>query len=651
MKTQNQIKLSQRPVLFENVRFTGGFWEKRLKLVTEKVLPYQWDALNDNIPGAEPSHTIENFRIAAGESNGKFHGMVFQDSDIAKWIEAASYSLQNYPDPELEANIDRVIDLMERAQQEDGYLNTYFTVAKPEERWTDFTFGHELYCAGHLIEAAVAYFNTTRKRKFLDMMCAYCDYIYKLMGPEPHQMNVYCGHEEIELALMKLYHLTGKEEYLKLTEYFIKERGNQPSFLKDEPTFGGEFKDKWFDLDYHQALEPVKQQTAAEGHSVRAMYLYTAMADLAIETGDIELQESLNRLWDNVTLQRMYITGGLGSQGHAERFTFDYDLPNDTAYTETCAAIGLIFWASRMLLLDTDSKYADVMERALYNGVLSGISLDGTKYFYVNPLEVNPQATANRYDLQHVKSERVPWFGCACCPPNIARLISSIGSYFYTQDDQRIYFHLYAANQTNLVLSDKPVGLDIKTDYPWDGDVNITLSLQETFEFDLAFRIPDWCESTVIRVNKEEAVYRLEKGYAVVRRDWKNEDEIAIEFSMNIQFIEANPKVRENAGKVTIQRGPLVYCIEETDNGSELADVTITDETGFSTEYDDSILDGVIVIKGQGVRSDTSTWSKQLYRPVQNSKKPIDLKAVPYFLWGNRSPGEMLVWVRYTDFK
>jgi len=628
---------------------TSPFWEERIKLMAEKVIPYQWDALNDNIAGAEPSHAIENIRIAAGESKEPFHGMLFQDSDVAKWIEAASYSLVHYPNQELENKIDEVIRLIGRAQQEDGYLNTYYTVVCPEKRWTNFAFGHELYCAGHLIEAAVAHFNATGKKSLLDILCRYADHIDSVMGPEENKMKVYCGHEEIELALVRLYHTTKEARYLKLAEYFIDERGEQPCFLENEATYGSDLnKSRWSRLDYHQAHKPVREQTEAEGHAVRAMYLYTAMADISLETGDKTLKAALEKLYHNTRQKRMYITGGLGSQGHAERFTFDYDLPNDTAYTETCAGIGFVFWMQRMLLLDINSKYADDMERVLYNGILSGISLDGTRYFYVNPLEVLPEAVEKRFDFDHVKAQRVQWFGCACCPPNIARLISSIGQYIYTVGDDTIYTQLYIGGESQINLKDKKVSLIQTTNYPWEGHVKIQVNTEIKETLTLALRIPDWCGLYQVSINGNDStdlLYR-ENGYVLIKKIWAEEEIIEIEFDMPVQLIQANPKVRENAGKIAITRGPLVYCIEETDNGSNLSALSIALDNKFNIEYDKNLLGGAVSIKLDGYRIDEKVLGDELYRSAVDSDAPAQIVAVPYSMWGNRDSGEMSVWIR-----
>ncbi|RUS43825.1 glycoside hydrolase family 127 protein [Cohnella sp. AR92] len=633
-----------------NVRLIDQFWQPKVRRTVQETIPYQWKALNDEIEGAEPSHAVENFRISAGEQTGTFYGMVFQDSDVAKWVEAAAHSLRHDPNPRLEAVVDAVVDLMGRAQKPDGYLNTYYSVAAPDRRWKDFSFGHELYCAGHLIEAAVAYYESTGKRKFLDVMCRYADYIDRIMGPQSGQIQAYCGHEEIELALVKLHRATKEQRYLDLSRHFIEERGKQPSFLKEDAGFGGPSKDRWFDLDYHQAHAPVREQETAEGHSVRAMYLYAAMADLALAYADETLTEALRKLWDHVTTKRMYITGGIGSQGHAERFTVDYDLPNDTAYTETCASIGLVMWASRMLRLEQDGRYGDVMERVLYNGVLSGISLDGTRYFYVNPLEVHPAVAHYRYDMQHVKTERVPWFGCACCPPNIARLLTSLDTYFFTQNGTEIAMHLYASNESAFHVQGRELNLRTETRYPWNGEIRIRLRTADPIDCALSFRIPSWCRNPSMTVNGEalplEAIVR--NGYARISRKWSDGDDIKLDLPMVVERIESNPKVHENAGKIALQYGPLVYCLEEEDNGPELTDIRLPADSELSAAYREDVLGGIVVLSGEGLRSEPD-WEGELYRPVMRKRTSVPISAVPYAYWGNRTPGEMAVWIREKE--
>ncbi|MFW5980519.1 MAG: glycoside hydrolase family 127 protein [Halanaerobiaceae bacterium] len=634
----------------KKVDFKHGFWAEKLSLVNNKVIPYQYKALNDEIPAAESSHAIENFRIAAGKSDDDFQGRVFQDSDVAKWLEAAGYSLAKKPNPDLEKKVDQVIDLIAQAQQENGYLNTYFTVKEPDKKWTNLRDWHELYCAGHMIEAAVSYYKATGKDKLLQVMCDFADLIYEKFGTGPDQMRGYPGHEEIELALVKLYQVTGEERYLQLSKYFIDERGKKPNYYRKEAEARGDDPDYWdlLGYKYNQAHQPVREQKEAVGHSVRAVYLYSGMADVAKETGDKELYKACRRLWKNVTRKRMYITGGIGSSGYGESFTFDYDLPNNTAYTETCAAIGLVFWSQRMLNLDLNSEYADVMEKALYNGVLSGISLDGEKYFYVNPLEVLPEAIDKRHDHRHVKSNRQRWFGCACCPPNIARLLASIGNYIYSSDEAGIYTHLYADSELETEIGENKIKMVQETDYPWQGEVKITVTPQNKKEFTLGFRLPNWCNQPQIKINGEEIDYTdlVEKGYVKITREWDKGDNIILNFPMKIKRMYSHPEVKMNAGKVALQRGPVIYCLEETDNGDNLAGIYLPRKSELSAVFEENLLGGVTAIAGKALRvSDKIVEGDSLYREDAPEFKETEIKAVPYYSWNNRESGEMTVWI------
>jgi DUF1680 family protein len=652
-KLEKQIANSLKNVSLKQVTIQDSFWSSRQRNVTETVVPYQWDALNDAIPGAEPSHTIENFRIAAGDSQGDYYGMVFQDSDLGKWLETVGFVLSNKRDPQLEQIADDVIDLLGRAQQPDGYLNTYYTVKEPDARWTNLRDNHELYCAGHLMEAATAYYEATGKRKLLDIMCRYADYIATVFGDDPSKKRGYDGHPEVELALVKLYQATGNRSYLELSKFFVDERGQQPYFFdleakEREDTQATHRKSNRL-YDYFQAHLPVREQKTAEGHSVRAVYLYSAMADLAVDYNDAELLNACKELWKDVVKRKMYVIGGIGSSAHEERFTIPFDLPNDRAYTETCAAIGLMFWAQRMLRIERNREYADVMELALYNGVLSGISLDGKSYFYVNPLEVWP-ATANfRHDMSTVKVTRQPWFGCACCPPNIARLIASLGQYIYSvdQDNRELYVHLYIGSKLELDIDGQPVQLTQQTNYPWESQVTMELTLEQTTEFSLALRIPGWCQDAAISVNGQEIdCSQHEKGYVTIRRPWQNDDQIVLTMAMPVEIVRSHPNVRENAGKVALQRGPIVFCLEEEDNGANLQDITLSNDASFDVHFDDQLLGGVSVLTAIGMRSEAPTNDDTLYTTRAYNRVPAAIKAIPYYAWSNRTPGEMTVWIR-----
>lgn len=641
-------------VKLTNVHIEDGHWGKYIDLVRNTVIPYQWDALNDRIPDAEPSYAVRNFRIAAGIEKGEYDGLVFQDSDPAKWLEAVGYSLAVHPDPQLEHAADELIELMEMAQRPDGYLNTYFTVKEPENRWRNLLECHELYCAGHLIEAAVAYYEGTGKRKLLDIMIRYADYIDTVFGPEQEKLKGYCGHEEIELALVKLYKTTGNERYLKLACYFIDERGKQPSYFINEWEIRGKTS-YWHqgassepELTYNQSHKPVREQTDAIGHAVRAVYLYTAMADIAAEMSDEKLFSACKALWNSIANRQMYITGGIGSTDDGEAFTFDYDLPNDTAYQETCASIGLIFFAHRMLKIEPSGDYADVMERALYNSVLSGMEQDGKSFFYVNPLEVLPEAAEKDPGKRHVKVERQKWYGCACCPPNVSRLLSSLGSYVYTSNESTVYTHLYIGGEAKIKVGGGEVSLVQHTNYPLTGDIKLQFIHTPGSTFSMGLRIPGWCRKIFIKVNGEfmDTSTLIVNGYAILNRLWKKDDLIELILDMPVELIQANPLVRSNAGKVAIQRGPIVYCLEEADNDKNLSSIVLNGSYGFEITQDKDFLGGAPIIKGKAVRTDISDWGSQLYRPYEPKENPIDFTAIPYYLWANRGIGEMQVWTR-----
>ncbi|MCS7242963.1 MAG: glycoside hydrolase family 127 protein [Candidatus Caldatribacterium sp.] len=625
-----------------------SFWGRRIRQVKEVILPYQWKALNDEVPGAPKSHAFANFRIAAGLEKGTFYGFVFQDSDVAKWLEAASHCLRYYPDAELERLLDEVIEVIALAQREDGYLNTYFTIKDPQGRWTNLRDNHELYCAGHLIEAAVAHYQATGKGKLLDIAKRLADHIEARFGDGPTKRRGYCGHPEVELALVKLYRATGERKYLDLAAFFVNERGRKPLYFELEAQERGEEKPAWpfWTPEYCQAHLPVREQQEAVGHAVRAMYLYSAMADLALELQDKTLLEACRTLWESVTRKRMYITGGIGSSAEGEAFTFDYDLPPDRAYTETCASIGLVFFAQRMLRLEERGEYGDVLERALYNGVLSGISLDGTKYFYVNPLEVFPEAVQKRYDLRHVVLLRQPWFSCACCPPNIARLFASLPDYVYSQDGDCLSVHLFVASTLQTDLRGKSISLVQETDYPWGEEVRLQVLPEEPLEFTVAVRIPGWCRQPRLSVNGTELNLSpyLSQGYARVKRRWERGDILELFLPMPVERVRANPAVRDAAGKVALQRGPLVFCLEEVDNGANLASIVLPEDTVLSATFVPDLLGGVVVLSGEALRESGS--SPGLYSFVRPQRRVVLLRAIPYYAWNNRGVGEMTVWIR-----
>lgn len=619
-----------RPLPLADVKIADSFWAPRQEANRTAGIRHQYRQL-------EETGRLDAFKLdwRPGQPNPPH---IFWDSDVAKWIEAASYCLMTHPDPELQKLADDAAALVASAQQPDGYLNVHFTVVEPEKRWTNLRDCHELYCAGHLIEAAVAHSQATGSRVLLDALCRYADHIDRTFGPEPEKRKGYCGHEEIELALIKLYHATGNERYLRLSKYFIDQRGQQPHYYDQEAIARGEDPKKWWaqSYEYCQAHKPVREQDEVVGHAVRAMYLLSGMADVAAETGDESLLAACRRLWASATERKMYVTGGVGSAHWGERFTADYDLPNETAYAETCAAIGLVFFAHRMLQIEADARYADVMERALYNGVLSGVSLDGTRFFYVNPLASNGN---------HHRQE---WFGCACCPPNIARLLASLGAYAYSAAPGALYVHLYIAGSVGLSQVLQPAGgsLAVETGYPWNGDVRLAIRLQHPAKFDLFLRIPGWCRKHALRVNGKAVGHRIVKGYARISREWTNGDRVELSLAMPIERVVAHPSVAEDAGKVALQRGPLVYCLEQCDNAAPVRSIILPDKARLVARYDKRLLGGTVVIEGTALAPTLGGWKGRLYQPASAlSLRPARFRAIPYCLWDNRAAGPMTVWL------
>ena len=625
-----------------------SFWNNYEKLVNKVVIPYQEMVLKDEVPGIEKSHAIDNFKAAAeviqnGKCTDEFYGMVFQDSDVAKWLEAAAYSLSKYPDKEMEKRCDEVIDLIGRAQYPDGYLDTYFTVKMPDKKWTDLHEAHELYCAGHMIEAAVAYAECLHKTKLLDIMCKAADNIYDYFITKEAQG--YPGHPEIELALMKLYRCTNNEKYKELAAYFINARGiDSDYFMKENENrdwnlWGGDGRDK----EYGQFHEPVRNQKKAVGHAVRAVYLYTGMADLAQETGDEELKEACKTLWNNIINCRMYITGGIGSVVNGEAFSADYHLPNDTAYSETCASIGLIFFGKKMLDIEKNNIYADTIERALYNCVLAGMQLDGKRFFYVNPLEVIPGISGEIATERHVLPERPQWFACACCPPNVARLIGSIGNYAWSVEENIVYSHLYIGGI--LDLGENMNGkIEVETDYPYDNVVKYKMKPENSvMNMTLALRIPSWSENTMILYNGIGIHYKPENGYVYISESFSDNDEISLILDMKPEFNYANPKVSADSGKVAVSYGPLVYCAEGVDNGGSVLDLRISCDSELKLSvFKNTKLGGIKEIKAEGYRMKSTD---ELYSRKKPEYEKCSITLVPYYTWGNRGLNEMRVWI------
>ncbi len=634
------------PVLLKDVQLDDSFFTKYADLVRREVIPYQWEALNDRIPGAEKSGCIHNFQIAAGEAQGAFIGFVFQDSDLAKWLEAVSYSLQQYPDPELEKTADEVIDLIGRAQQQDGYVDTYFIVKEPENRFRNFRDCHELYCCGHLTEAAVAYYRATGKPRLLEIAKRFIDCISSRVGTEEGKLPAYPGHEELELALIKLFEVTGDTKYQQLASYFIEERGQAPHFFEKEralrgDTFYFEGNDRQPER-YFQSHSPVREQKEAVGHAVRAVYLYTAMADIAMRTNDESLKTACRTLFRSICDKRMYITGGIGSTVEGEAFTFDYDLPNDTNYAESCASIGLIFFCRRMLEMDGEAQYAEVMERALYNNVLAGIALDGKSFFYVNPLEVFPEANRMDPHKAHIKAVRQKWFSCACCPPNIARLLASLPEYIYQTDETGFAANLFIGSCA-AVRGGKIIQ---KSAVPNSGDISLTVSLPQEEHFTLRVRKPEWSGECTVTVNGKPFMPEIKNGYFCIARVFRDGDQICFNMEMPVRRVYANLHVRENIGKTAVMRGPLVYCLEEKDNGGQLHLLALPKRACFAEKAGEGLFAGVTLLETQGLRL-LAPDGEPLYTSSPDVQTEVQkLSFIPYFCWANRGENEMLVWIR-----
>ena len=644
------MKPVAKPLPLTGMQVTDRFFAPRIDLVRTQMLPYQWEALNDRLKDTEPSHCIENFRIAAGISRGEYHGMVFQDSDLYKWLEAVAYQLAVRPDLSLREAADSAIRLIGQAQTPEGYLNTYYQTHPDERRFSNLQNNHELYCAGHLIEAAVAFAQAVGDTRLLDVARRYADLIDRVFGPEEGKLHGYPGHEIIEMALVRLFRLTGEERYLRLARYFIDQRGQAPLYFEEEARHDGNRDFVWNETfmryQYYQAGKPVREQTEAEGHAVRAVYLYSGMADVAAETGDQTLFEACRTLFDNIVSRRMYITGAIGSTHVGEAFTYDYDLPNESVYAETCAQIGLCFFAQRMLNSEMDGRYADVIERTLYNSVLSGMSLDAKRFFYVNPLEVVPEACEKDDRLRHVKPQRQKWFGCACCPPNLARFLGSLPSYAFSAGGDTLYMHLYIGGEVRVALAHAEVHLSVESDYPWDGRVRLTVHTPG--EYGIAVRISGWCRGYELKVNGESVSSEPVRGYVSLNRVWREEDMVELNLKMPVTLMRANPAVRADTGKLCVVRGPLVYSLEEADNGKDLHLLRLPLQTAFEVHDEPQLLGGIRTIRCNAFRRSKSFAEGQLYAPVCGAEEMTEtqLTWIPYFAWANREPGEMAVWIR-----
>lgn len=677
-------------VPLKQVTVTDAFWRREQELVRREVIPYQWEALNDRVPGAAPSYCMHNFR-AAGElarrrrnagdgwqepqhtdwcfetlpkdaqkpEPDRFYGFVFQDTDFSKWIEAVAYSLDQRPDAELEKTADEAIEIVCAAQHPTGYLDTCYILNGMDRAFTNLRDHHELYCLGHLIEGAVAYYQATGKKRLLNAACRFADYVAELFGEEEGKRKGYPGHEIAEMALVRLYEVTGEEKYLRLSKFFLDQRGTQPYYFDEEAKQRAMLDGKPYEANadpqryiYNQAHLPVREQSEAVGHAVRAGYLYSGMADVARLTRDEELLEACKRLWKSIVREKLYITGGVGGTCHGEAFSYPFDLPNDTAYSETCAAIALAMFARRLLQIEPKAEYADVMEQALYNTVLAGMALDGKSFFYVNPLEVNPEACRRDARLAHVQPVRQKWFGCACCPPNIARTVASITSYAYTENEDTLWMHLFLGGTVEKQVGSQKLLLRVESQFPWDGKVTITVCGSEKVPCTVAFRIPGWCGVENASIQAPDQLSRREQdGYCYLTGLWEPGDSVFLDFPMEARACMADPRVRENVGKVAFCRGPLVYCAEEADNGKNLhlwkVDAQKLGEhiTVVPFEIGDHPMNMLLV----PAQKETSVFDR-LYMPYGKTEcESAVMKLIPYYAWANRGEGEMRVWGRVSQ--
>lgn len=609
------------------INLLGSFWGERQKKVCREMSVRQFRILNGEIKYADDrtSHCVENFRILVGDSQGEFVGHWFADHDLFKWLEGAIYSYYYSKSEELKEIIDYVADLLQRAQGEDGYLNTYYMLKEPNKRWTNFTVGHELLCAGNLIEAATAEKFLLNEDRFLKIAIRYADYIYDTIMSS--DKKIYDGHEEIEIALLKLYLLTGNAKYLSLAERFVNNRGvGECLFLTEEA-----YKSFCFPLTYFQAHKPVREQTEAVGHAVRAMYLYTAMAELALLKGDDALYESAKKLLENVTTKKMYLTGGIGSEHYGERFTLDYDLPNDRAYNETCAEVGLMMFCRAMLKHEPNAAIADVLEKTLYNGVLPGVSIDGKKYFYVNPLSIIPEVSDFRVDTNLTASARTEWMDCPCCPPNLFRLMAALGEYVYTYNEDNIYLNLFLSNEAE--IDGKKIV--VITNEPYSNV--LTISFPQKIKQVYNVKIPYWSKG--YQVQGTGVTYREKDRYIAVSVEGKDA-QIKITFVQDATFVYGNEKIEATAFKVAVEKGYLVYCAEEVDNGKQLYQLALDENAPLICNQDGDEFETIAVKGIKKVFSNQDLYSCR--RPTAEEKC---IKLVPYYYWNNRGIGEMRVWL------
>jgi DUF1680 family protein len=604
------------------VSVTGGFWLDKQAINRQVSLRHGYAQL-------EKSGNFNNLRLAAGGGEGEYKKPVFMDSDVYKWLEAVAYDLVNIRDSEIEGMADEATQLIVAAQQEDGYLNSYYQVVKPEERWTDLDHDHELYCAGHFFEAAVAMHRATGDERLLNVARRFADHIDSVFGPGKRDGAP--GHPEIEMALVEMYRETGERRYLDLASFFVDKRGTGK--MRGYGHFGPE---------YHQDRVPVREATIVEGHAVRQLYLTTGATDIYLETGEQALFDAIGRLWHDMTAHKTHIIAGYGAQPRGEAFGPAYDLSTDHCYCETCAAIAGMMWNWRLLLATGEARYADLLERSLYNGFLSGVSLDGRRYFYVNVLQ-------SRGGI-----ERPEWYGCACCPPNVMRQIAMVAHYAATVGEGGVQIHQYIPVTIEVDGEIGPAAkLHLETGYPWEGSVRVTVDEADGSAWELALRVPGWCPEAALKVNGEAQQPVTGGQYATIRREWQAGDVVELELAMTPAFVEAHPRVDAIRGNLCIQRGPMVYCLEQVDQPDlDLLDVRVSPDAPMQAQRREDLLGGVVVVEVQGMVTEPGEWDDSLYLPAAERKmahRAATLTAVPYYAWANREIGTMRVWISRSE--
>lgn len=623
------------PIPLRQVKINDRFWSRWIDALRNTTLQAEYKQLVE-------TGRLANFRRAAKLEEGDFQGLYFNDSDVYKWLEAASYALAHGPHPEIERLIDEVIGLIEAAQEPDGYLNTFFQLRRPDAKWRNLYMMHELYCAGHLYEAAVAHYEATGSKRLIDVAVKNADLVASIFGPG--KRRGYCGHEEIELALIRLGRAIGRPDYVQLAKWMVEERGKKPSAFEAEladpiarslnPWDDKQIEENVRDGQYCQDHAPIREHTEVVGHAVRAMYLYIAATAIADGANDEALENALVRVWDNMTRKRMYITGGIGPAASNEGFTTDYDLPNRTAYAETCASVGLVLWGSKYLQMTGNSEYADVVEKALFNGTISGISISGDRFFYCNRLESRGE------------HERVPWMSCACCPPNIARMIGSVSRYCLGASETDLWIHVPIGCFIETQIAGVPTKVEIKSEYPWAGKFQVVVNPERPVAGGVRVRIPGWASDATFEIENSDEEAGYEDGYAVFNRTWSAGDTLHAEFEMQPVWMQANPKVLEDAGRVCLTYGPLVYCLEKADFGREPLLFSADIEAEAKAVYEPKLLGGVVSITVPGLAEREDEIDELYVEAGTVAQEAVEAKFVPYYSWCNRGPNSMLVWVR-----